>query len=121
MRQRLKREPTTLELSLFLEVSEEKIEEATIATSQIESLDYAYGEEKQELYDSIGTTEQAMNENILDLKNAISELSKEEQQLIIARYYDDMTQQEASATLGISQVQVSRKENRILEKLKTAL
>lgn len=121
MRQHLKREPTTLELSLFLDVSEEKIEEAIIATSQIESLDYAYSEEEKELYDSLGTTEQAMDENILDLRNAISELPREEQQLIIARYYDDMTQQETSATLGMTQVQVSRKENKILEKLKTAL
>ena len=32
-----------------------------------------------------------------------------------------MTQQETSATLGMTQVQVSRKENKILEKLKTAL
>ena len=62
-----------------------------------------------------------MNENILDLRNAISLLPREEQQLIIARYYDDMTQQETSATLGMTQVQVSRKENKILEKLKTAL
>lgn len=121
MRQRLKREPTTEELSIFLEEPVEKIQEATLATRQVESLDYAYEEENMDLYNSIGTEEIGMNDEILDLKNAISSLPQEEQQLIIARYFDDLTQQETSKTLGMSQVQVSRKETKILEKLKTTL
>lgn len=121
MRQRLKREPTTEELSIFLEEPLEKIEEASLATRQVESLDYAYEEENMDLYNSIGTEEIGMNEEILDLKNAISSLPQEEQQLIIARYFNDLTQQETSKTLGMSQVQVSRKETKILEKLKTTL
>lgn len=121
MRQRLRREPTSEELSIFLEEPLEKIQEATLATRQVESLDYAYEEENMDLYNSIGTQEMGMNDEILDLKNAISTLSKEEQQLIIARYFNDLTQQETSETLGMSQVQVSRKETKILEKLKTTL
>ena len=121
MRQRLKREPTTEELSIFLEEPVEKIQEATLATRQVESLDYAYDEENMDLYNSIGTEEKGMNDEILDLKNAISSLPQEEQQLIIARYFNDLTQQETSKTLGMSQVQVSRKETKILEKLKTTL
>ena len=121
MNQRLKREPTTEELSVFLEVPIEKIEEAYLATRQVESLDYAYEEENMDLYNSIGTEELGMNDEILDLKNAISSLPQEEQQLIIARYFNDLTQQETSKTLGMSQVQVSRKETKILEKLKTTL
>lgn len=121
MRQRLKREPTTEELSIFLEEPLEKIEEASLATRQVESLDYAYEEENMDLYNSIGTEEIGMNDEILDLKNAIYSLPQEEQQLIIARYFNDLTQQETSKTLGMSQVQVSRKETKILEKLKTTL
>lgn len=121
MRQKLKREPSTLELSLFLEVPLEKIEEAYLATRQIESLDYQYEDEQMNLYSCLGRQEQAMDEEILDLRDAIESLPMEEQQLIIARYYNDMTQQETSKSLGISQVQVSRKETKILEKLKTAL
>lgn len=121
MRQRLKREPTTEELSIFLEEPLEKIEEASLATRQVESLDYAYEEENMDLYNSIGTEEIGMNDEILDLKNAISSLPQEEQQLIIARYFNDLTQQETSETLGMSQVQISRKETKILEKLKTTL
>ena len=121
MSQRLKREPTTEELSVFLEVPIQKIEEAYLATRQVESLDYAYEEENDTLYNNLGQEEQAMTEEILDLKNAIATLPKEEKQLIIARYYNDMTQQETSKTLGMSQVQVSRKETKILKKLKTTL
>ena len=121
MSQRLKREPTTEELSVFLEVPVEKIEEAYLATRQVESLDYAYDEEGDNLYNSFGQNEQQMTEEVLDLKNAIQALPLEEQQLIVARYYEGMTQQETSETLGISQVQVSRKETKILQKLKTTL
>ena len=45
-------------------------------------------------------------------------LSKEEQRLIWLRYYQDKTQMQVSDALGISQVQVSRKEKKILEKMR---
>ena len=53
-----------------------------------------------------------------DLAKATSD---EEKALIDARYYQEMTQSEASKCLGISQVQVSRKEGKILEKLRCRL
>ncbi len=121
MMQRLKREPTTEELSIFLEIPIEKIEEAYLATRKVESLDYAYEDEGNNLYNSFGKEEEAMTEEILDLKMAIKELPPEEKKLIIARYYEGLTQQETSKTLGMSQVQVSRKETKILQKLKTTL
>lgn len=121
MRQRLQREPTMNELSAFLEVPIEKIEEAYLATRQVESLDYAYEEDKEDLYNIFGQEDLAMSGEFLDLKNAIGSLPIEEQKLIIARYYDGLTQQETSKTLGMSQVQVSRKESKILQKLKTTL
>lgn len=123
MRQRLKREPTTTEVSLFLEIDEEKIEQAKLAanTQQAKSLDYEFEEENTTLYNSIKTEDTQMNANILDLKNAISDLDPEEKTLIIARYYNDLTQQETSKSLGMSQVQVSRKETKILQKLKATL
>jgi RNA polymerase sporulation-specific sigma factor len=59
--------------------------------------------------------------DILDLKNEIDKLPEKEKKIILARYYNDMTQSEVSKILGISQVQVSRNENKILQKLKTNL
>lgn len=123
MRQRLKREPTTTEVSLFLEIDEDKIEQAKLAasTQQAQSLDYGFEEENTTLYNSIKIEDRETSANILDLKNALSELQPEEQKLIIARYYNDLTQQETSKSLGMSQVQVSRKETKILQKLKATL
>ena len=120
MTQRLRREPTIEELSVFLEVPMDKIEEAMIATSAVESLDYTYDDEN-DLYNSFGQQETQMTEDFLDLKNAVQNLPKEEQALIVARYYEGLTLQETSETLGMSQVQVSRKESKILQKLKTSL
>ena len=121
MSQSLGREPTLTELSLFLEIDEEKIEEARVASLDIRSLDYMVDDESNDLYNSIISTDNGMNCEILDLKIALDGLSDDEKNLIISRYFDDLTQNEPSRELGISQVQVSRKEGKILEKLKCVL
>ena len=121
MSQRLGREPTTTEISLFLEVDEEKIEEARVAALDVRSLDYSVDEELPEFYNSVAAFDTETTPDILDLRSEIAKLPEEEKSLIIARYYEDMTQSEASRELGISQVQVSRKEGKILEKLRVAL
>ena len=121
MSQSLGREPTLTELSLFLEIDEEKIEEARVASLDIRSLDYMIDDESNDLYNSIISTDNGMNCEILDLKIALDGLSNEEKSLIVSRYFDDLTQTETSRELGISQVQVSRKEGKILEKLKCVL
>lgn len=121
MSQRLGREPTTTEISLFLEVDEEKIEEARVAALDVRSLDYSVDEELPEFYNSVAAFDTETTPDILDLRSEIAKLPEEEKSLIIARYYEDMTQRETSRELGISQVQVSRKEGKILEKLRVAL
>lgn len=120
MRQKLGREPTDTEVSLFLEVDEEKISEVRCAIQEVRSLDFCYDEDVS-LYNSILSFDKETNESILDLRDEISKLSDEEKALIDARYYQEMTQSEASKCLGISQVQVSRKEGKILEKLRCRL
>lgn len=121
MSQRLGREPTTTEISLFLEIDEEKIEEARVAALDVKSLDYSVDEALPEFYNSVASYDKETSPEILDLRRELSRLSDEEKNLIVARYYEDMTQSEASRELGISQVQVSRKEGKILEKLRVAL
>lgn len=121
MSQRLGRIPTDTEISLFLEVDEEKIKQATIATNEIKSLDYCYEEEQNNLYNSIKIEDKNTDDDILDLKNELYNLSKEERGLIIDRYFEEMTQLETSKKLGLSQVQVSRQETKILQKLKRRL
>lgn len=121
MSQSLGREPTTTELSLFLEIDEEKIEEARVASLDVRSLDYMVDDESNDLYNSIISTDNGMKCEILDLKIALDGLSSEEKNLIVSRYFDDLTQSETSKELGMSQVQVSRKEGKILEKLRVQL
>ncbi|MBQ6135056.1 MAG: sigma-70 family RNA polymerase sigma factor [Bacilli bacterium] len=114
MIQKLGREPTNLEISLFLEVDEALIEEALLATEEVDSLDDVY--DKISSDDSLDT-----RADILDLRNELDKLPIEEKKLIYNRYYQDMTQMETSKSLGMSQVQVSRNEAKILQKLKTRL
>ncbi len=52
------------------------------------------------------------------LKSLITRLSPKERKIIIMRYYKDKTQSEIAKMLGVSQVQVSRIENKILSTLK---
>jgi len=61
------------------------------------------------------------NEQILDhliLKSLIKNLDEREQKIIIMRYYRDKTQSEIAEELGVSQVQVSRIENKVIEQFK---
>ena len=120
MRQKLGREPTDTEVSLFLEIDEEKVSEVRNSMQEVKSLDFCY-EEDISLYNSVMCFDNETSADVLDLRSEISRLSEEEKALINARYYQEMTQSEASKKLGISQVQVSRKEGRILEKLRCRL
>lgn len=61
------------------------------------------------------------NEQILDhliLKSLIKNLDERERKIIIMRYYRDKTQSEIAEELGVSQVQVSRIENKVIEQFK---
>lgn len=56
--------------------------------------------------------------NLIYLKSVIGDLEKQERQIIILRYFKDMTQQQIADLLRISQVQVSRIEKRILTQIR---
>ena len=57
----------------------------------------------------------------VSLKNSLQELESRDKQIVLLRFFKDMTQSEIAKELGISQVQVSRLENKILEKLRQKL
>ena len=80
------------------------------------------GGKEQYLIDKIESDNGINNE--LDnqlLYNVIKELPSRERKIIILRYFRDKTQKEIALELGVSQVQISRLENKILEKLKKKL
>jgi len=125
MVQKLMREPTTFEIACFLEEDEALVTDALLANQFVKSLDYALNEEDDnknvELYDIVSYEETGYNENILDLKIELEKLPKEEKELIIDRYFNDLTQSEVSKKQNTSQAQISRSEAKILKKLNERL
>lgn len=121
--QKLMREPSDEELSMILDIDLDKIHEARKAVEYVQSLDYCLSDEGREmtLYDSIKVDCLDLAPSVMDLKEELKKLPSEEQDLILNRYYQGLTQEETSKRLGISQVQVSRKEQKILTKLKSKL
>lgn len=115
--QKLMKNPTIDELSLFLEIDEKTIDETIIANSTIESLDkiISIDDKNLELYDKLGYYDETI-ENY-SIKSEVEKLSPEERQIIEARFYNDLSQRETGKVLGMYQVEVSRKEKKILKKL----
>ncbi len=55
------------------------------------------------------------------LRGAIEDLSERDKKIIVLRYFRDMTQSEVAEKIGVSQVQVSRIENRIIKEFRAKL
>ena len=119
--QNLGREPTTFEISYMLGEPEEKIVSVMNAITTPYSLDNSFLDDDYNLYNKIALIEKGYDVGVLDLKEAINGLEESERELITSRYYQDMTQKETAESLGMSQVQVSRKESKILEKIRTKI
>lgn len=83
--------------------------------------DFKDGKER-ELIETLASSED--QEDWLDrmlLKGAIEELSDRDKKIIVLRYFRDMTQSEVAKKIGVSQVQVSRIENRIIKEFREKL
>ncbi len=119
--QELYREPTILELSDYLNIEPSYIEEA-INIISITSIDEPIKNEKNNtsLHEVIPDKEVDID-TLIALKEELSKLSYNERLLIEKRYYEDMTQSEVADYLKMSQVQVSRYEQKIKQKLKDKL
>ena len=120
--QRYNRVPSIKEISNYLEIDEKLIIEAMNSINNIDSLDTKIvGDSKDlNLYDFIPDKESNIDV-LIDLKNSLNKLKISDQELIKYRYYKDYSQQETAKLLGISQVQVSRNEKKILKQLKTIM
>ena len=119
--QKLMKEPSNYEISLFLEIDENIIEEVINANRTVDSLDKIISDDGKnlELYGKYGYVDNNL-ENY-PLLSELEKLSPEERKIIISRYYEDMSQQEVGSRLGMYQVEVSRQEKKILKKLKDSI
>jgi len=122
--QELGREPDLKEISKHSGISIEDIVLAMDANAEVESLNRTFQTEGKEVavMDRI-PSEENMEEKLLEsiaLKQAMEELTEKEQDLIRKRYFQNKTQTEVSRDYGLSQVQISRMEKKILLKLKNS-
>lgn len=79
------------------------------------------GEGELLLQDMIGVDEGERVTDHIALKQALAQLNREEQTLIIRRYYQRHTQSRIGSENGMTQVQVSRMEKKVLLKLRELL
>ncbi|MCL2363225.1 MAG: RNA polymerase sporulation sigma factor SigF [Defluviitaleaceae bacterium] len=123
---KLNRAPTLIELAQELHVETEDLVVAMEAGHEVESL-YAtiYQGDGSPIYliDKIAQNRDNSDTtiNILALKQLIGRLKPKERQVIFLRYFRDKTQMEVAKAIGVSQVQVSRIEKRVLGILKDGL
>ena len=123
LQEALGREPSVTEIADELCVSTEELTMAMEASGDIESLQKSiYQTDGQEirLMDKLPGQE-GQEERIVDhmvLGNLLMSLDAKERQLIYLRYFANRTQTQVGEELGISQVQVSRMEKRILKQMR---
>ena len=82
---------------------------------------YDSGESQVLVVDQLEGKEKPMEEEVLEeqiLALAMRALSAEEKRLIQMRFFENMTQTEIAGRLGMTQVQVSRREKKILQKMR---
>lgn len=123
---KLGREPTIQEVSDILNIDREEIVMALESSYQPDYLyDVVHQNEGNPLFliDKI-SLEDDSEKDVLDrivLQELLNELKERDRQVIVLRYFQDKTQVEVASILGISQVQVSRIEKRIIKEMKKKL
>lgn len=120
MENTLCRQVTVLELAERLEVAPEELTEAFCAAQPTVSLTYESENGTKELNLPTLSIEEEFSDK-LDLGLALKTLEKIDRDIIILRYFKGLTQSQTAKILKLTQVQVSRKEKKILSSLKKCL
>ena len=118
------REPTIEEIAAAVGASREEVAASMEAGAEVESLYRPVGDEDgiclmDRLEEEKNGQEDLLNRMVLE--KLLGELKEEEREIILRRYYLGQTQTKIAAQLGISQVQVSRLEKRILKQMRQRL
>lgn len=114
--QELMREPTNEELCEYLNIPISNLEMLLNCKVDGFSLDETYVDDLS-LYDVIAKEEADYN-TVVFIKEAIDSLQEPERTIMYERYFADKTQSEIAKSLGLSQVDVSRRENKVLTKFR---
>lgn len=119
--QRLMKEPSIHELSLFLEIEENVIAYVINSMNKVDSLDRTVFSDDKDvaLFDIVSDNKDYYNIDYLLLNDEIQKLPEDERRLIYMRYFEDKSQNEVADILGITQVGVSRTEKKTLQKIRS--
>ena len=113
------REPHLSELATLLEVEEHQIVEAISAAAPPVSL--TAGDDDGGQLDLPIDSPEGMLSDILSLKQVLGSLEPSDRRLVFLRYFGNKTQTQTASELGMTQVQVSRREKKILQNLRAQL
>jgi len=114
-------EPDVSQVAEGLEISREDVLLALNARNRVRSLSEPIGgESDMRLMDVIGEEPMRDIDSRLTLAKLLRDLPDEERTLIVRRYFKSHTQTEIAKDMGVSQVQVSRMESRIIKKMRRA-
>lgn len=116
----LSREPTISELAEKLQVDVSEAAELLTVSMPVISLTAQDENSERQLDIPTEAPEEAISEK-LALKKVVSLLDERDRRLIELRYFDGLTQVKTAAKLGMSQVQVSRREKALLIKMRESL
>ncbi|MBE7036682.1 MAG: sigma-70 family RNA polymerase sigma factor [Ruminococcaceae bacterium] len=120
--EKLGREPSLSEIAELIGTTPEDLSIAISANKHPASLNETQGDSNLTLSDQLVDDKEALRvEDRLTLWQLIGSLPKREQSIIRWRYIEEHTQSAIAKRLGISQVQVSRLEKSILQKLRAQL
>lgn len=114
------REPTVSELAKILSVSDLEVTEALCAAAPVISLTAGEDEGGGQTDVPVDSPEEQITEKLSVIK-AVSDLDERDRKIIKLRYYENQTQTQTAKVLGMTQVQVSRREKKILEILRKEL
>lgn len=114
------------EIAKLLKVPKEEIALALDSLKPVESIyeeSYSDGEGSISILDRLSSKndEEAQIVNQISLREAIKGLEKDEQEIIMLRYYREKTQSQVAKILGLTQVQVSRLERKVLDKVRVKM
>lgn len=114
------REPLVSEISAALQIDEETAAQAIGASLPAISLTESEEEGSGQIDVAIDSHEDRVVD-LIALKEALSTLNADDRQIIILRYFKNKTQSEVAKALGMTQVQVSRKEKKLLTNMRKFL
>ena len=123
---RMGREPTVEEIAGEIGASKEEVAASMEASAEVESLYRAVNKNDENsilLIDKIEEENSAQEEllNRMVLRELLTDLSDKDMEIIVRRYYYNETQSQIAVKMGISQVQVSRLEKKILKQMREKL